>query len=343
MNKHLITLSTRDTQQLQFDCRENEDVISAAERHNIILPQQCRSGACGYCTATIVKGDYILSNYNKAALSDEQHAQQYTLLCRTYPKSDLHIAANYNYSLIRLGNIPEASFTIIEKQFLTAHVIRLVLQQSNTMDNLLSANIIAGQYMYLMPSDKSIKRAYSLANFANWQGQLEFLIFLQPEGQFSRFLQNATKGDRMIAAGPQGNFNLHENGLKPRWFIAGGTGLSPVLAMLRQMADFQEMHPTHLFFGLRYAEDIFCEKELIELKQALPNFNFQICLSRAQPDWTGGYRDSVLNALTSALKNIKQSTDIYLCGSDRLVDEILILLKTYKIKSDEIYYERFTG
>jgi len=343
MNTHLITLTTHDKQQLQFDCREDEDVISAAERHDIILPQQCRSGACSLCTATTVGGDYVLTNYNKEALSDEQQAQQQTLLCRTYPKSALQIATSYEYHAIRFGKIPEAQFTITGKHLLATQIIHLILQQTTEMDNLLSAKIIAGQYMQLMPLDKRMKRAYSIACSANWQGQLEFLIRLQSQGQFSQILQTVAVGETLIASGPQGDFCLHENGLKPRWFIAGGTGLAPVLAMLKQMADFGEMHPAHLFLGLRHEEDIFFEQELIELQKTLPYFCYQICLSRAKPNWTHGYNGSVLHAVESALKTMEQTPDIYLCGSDRLVDGMLTLFKTYHLGETGIYYERFSG
>lgn len=343
MNIHSITLTTRDGKRLAFDCREDEDIISAAERQDMLLPQQCRSGACSLCTAKLVDGDYVLDSYNKAALSDEQRQQQQTLLCRTYPKSALQIVTDYDYSTIHFGKVPEAQFTLIERCFLTKQVIHLIVQQTTELENLLSAKTVAGQYMYLMPIDKRMKRAYSIANSANWQGQLEFLIRLQPSGQFSQFLQSVAIGETLIASGPQGEFCLHENGLKPRWFIAGGTGLAPILAMLRQMVDFGEMHPVELFFGLRYEEDIFCEQTLIELKQVLPRFNYQICLSRAQADWTGGYNGSVLHAVTSALKTLKQMPDIYLCGSDRLVDGMLALFKTYPLEGTGIYYERFSG
>jgi ferredoxin-NADP reductase/ferredoxin len=342
MNNHLIILTTHDGQQLQFDCREDEDVISAAERQSIVLPQQCRSGACSLCTATLIKGDSVLTNYNKEALSDEQRAQQQTLLCCTYPRSTLHITTDYDYQAIHFGKTPEAQFTITGKQALTTQVIHLILQQTTEMDNLLSAKTIAGQYMQLMPLDKSIKRAYSIANPANWQGQLEFLIQLQPQGQFSQFLQTAAIGETLIASGPQGDFCLHENGLKPRWFIAGHTGLAQILAMLKQMADFGEMHPAHLFFGLRYEEDIFFEPELVELQKILPQFRYQICVSRAKPDWNKGYQGSVLHAVEAALKNMNQIPDIYLCGSNRLVDGMLALFKTYQIEATGIYYERFS-
>ncbi|MFA8359650.1 hypothetical protein ACEPT7_17365, partial [Burkholderia ubonensis] len=38
--------------------------------------------------------------------------------------------------------------------------------------------------------------------------------------------------------------------LRPRWFVAGGTGLAPILSMLRRMAEYQEMIDARLFFGV---------------------------------------------------------------------------------------------
>lgn len=343
MNNHLIILTTRDGQRLEFDCREDEDIISAAERQAIILPQQCRSGACSLCTATWVAGEYVLASYNKEALSDDQRAQQQTLLCRTYPRSALQIKTAYDVSAIRFSKVPEAQFSVVAKHFLTSQVIHLILQQTTDLENLLSAKTVAGHYMYLMPLDKRLKRAYSIANSANWQGQLEFLIQLRPEGQCSQFLQKLTVGETLLASGPQGEFCLHENGLKPRWFIAGNTGLAPILAMLRQMADFGEMHPAQLFFGVRYENAIFCEQELAELQKILPHFQYQICVSRANTSWAGGYNGSVVQAVEAALKNLNQTPDIYLCGSNRLVDGLLALFNTYSIERTGIYYEKFSA
>ncbi|EIJ42079.1 2-polyprenylphenol hydroxylase-like oxidoreductase [Beggiatoa alba B18LD] len=341
MATYPITLITRDMQQVQFDCQTDEDVISAAERQSIILPQQCRSGACGLCSSVFVQGEYEFTDYNETALPAELRAQHKTLLCRTYPRSALAINTDYNYQTIHFGHIPEAICTIVEKTDLTADVIKLVLQQGEAQESLLSANIIAGQYMHLMPMDKQIKRAYSLANISNWEGRLEFLIQLRPEGQFSKHLKTLKVGDSLIARGTLGEFQLQDNGLKPRWFIAGGTGLSPLLAMLKQMADFAEMHPSRLFFGLRHTNDVFCESDLQDLQAQLLDFQYQICLSREQD--SNYYNGSIVQAVETALINLTEKPDVYLCGSDRLVDSLLPKLQAHGITENSIYFERFSG
>ena len=49
-------------------------------------------------------------------------------------------------------------------------------------------------------------------------------------------VHRAAVGDMLTVTTAQGDFTLAENGLRPRWFVAGGTGLSPLLSMLRRMA-----------------------------------------------------------------------------------------------------------
>lgn len=342
MSVFQITLNTVDAQQVQFDCASDEDIISAAERQHIILPQQCRTGACGFCTASTVSGDFVLKNYNVAALSDVQRAKDQTLLCRTYPLSALEIFTPYPYGSIQFGEIPHATFTIVSKVMMTANVVHLVLRQTDELENLLSANIVAGQYMQLMSPDQSVVRAYSLACPSNWEGQLEFYIQLWPEGEFSQLLRQAKAGDQLIARGPQGQFALSELGLKPRWFVGGGTGIAPLLAMLRQLAEFGDPLPARLFVGARHKPLLFAHEQYLALSASLPDFAYQLCLSQPPADWSG-YHGSVLHAVTEALQTATELPEFYLCGSERLIDGLLSVLEAAGVEQSAVFFERFSG
>jgi ferredoxin-NADP reductase/ferredoxin len=333
-----IVLTTRDGQVVQFSCNADEDIITAAERQQVLLPQQCRSGACGFCTATMIEGEYILRNYNDSVLTPSQKARKLALLCRTYPQSDLRISTPYGYKNIKFANLNEATVVVAEKQMLNSEVLFLALQQTDNLTNLLSSNAIAGQYVFLSSLDKKLKRAYSLINLANWDGRLEFLIKLWENGKFSQHWQNINCGDFLLATEPRGEFILQDNGLKPRWFVAGSTGLSPILAMLRQMVEFAEPHPSHLFFALRYEEDIFALNELQNLAQIMPNFSYQLCFSRPKTDKN---TSSVIVAVESALQQLTEIPDIYICGSLRLVNGIVELAKNYNIPDSNLKFERF--
>jgi ferredoxin-NADP reductase/ferredoxin len=338
MSEYLITLQTDDARVVQFNCEDQENVISAAERQGIRLPQQCRNGVCGFCTAARLSGEYELHDYHEAALTPDQRAQGEVLLCRTYPRGDLHLTTHYPYSSIEFGLYSQVTVQVLQKEWVTDQVIHLIVQQVDYLDDLLSAKINAGQYVYLSTTDKKMERAYSIANPSNWTGTLSFFIQLWPEGQFSHYLQQLAVNDTLLAKGTYGEFLLQETGLKPRWFIAGGTGLSPILAMLQQMAEYAEPHPVRLFFGVRHESELFAHQQLAELAQQLPDFQYQFCVSRPLPD--GDYPAlSVVQALDATLAETKVKPDLYICGSNRLVEGINLVAQKYDMTN--VFFERF--
>ncbi len=121
---------------------------------------------------------------------------------------------------------------------------------------------------------RDARRAYSPANVANWDGELEFYIRLLPGGAMSEYLiGTAAVGDELTVSTATGDFGLVENGLRPRWFLAGGTGLSPLLSMLRRMAEWGDPQPARLFFGVTRHTEVFAQEELralAELDARLP-------------------------------------------------------------------------
>ena len=84
-----------------------------------------------------------------------------------------------------------------------------------------------------------------------------------------------------------GDFALAENGLRPRWFIAGGTGLAPLLSMLRRMAEWGDPQPARLFFGVTRYEEVFAEEQLAALACVLPDFRTDIVVWHPDPAWSG--------------------------------------------------------
>jgi ferredoxin-NADP reductase len=189
--------------------------------------------------------------------------------------------------------------------------------------------------------NSDIKRSYSLTNAPNWDGSLEFLIKLRPGGQFATFLrEKAVPGMTLPLEGPHGWFMLQDNGLRPRYFVAGGCGVASIMSMLRRMSEWQEPHQARLFFGVWREDEVFYQQELADLAAEYPNFQYQICVFEASDSWQG-YRGSVVTALEEALKTTDSKPDIYICGSPGLVDSVVEVVKPFGISEDELIYERY--
>ncbi|MFJ6776286.1 2Fe-2S iron-sulfur cluster-binding protein, partial [Kitasatospora sp. NPDC091257] len=141
--------------------------------------------------------------------------------------------------------------------------------------------------------------------------------------------------------GPQGAFGLHETGLRPRWFVAGGTGLAPLLAMVRRMAEWQDPQPARLLLGVNEPQDVFGLDELASVAAELPGFRYDICVRRPGPDRSGP-TGTPADLLAAALPELGTTTpDLYVCGPPPLVDAVLRTAALAGVPSDQIHRERF--
>lgn len=341
MITHTIELTTRDGEQISFDCAEDQNLLDAAATVHILLPSQCKQGNCGACHATAISGDFELGEHNPDALPKDGDGHGSLLMCRTYPRSPLRIAAPYDHNRLLFEAIPRREAEIAELTMVGENTVRLVLHQLPDADDGCTAQFESGQFMELEIPGSDVKRAYSLANTGNWEGRLEFLIRLQPNGRFSTFLkERARPGEKLFAHGPQGAFGLQETGLRPRWFVAGGTGLAPLLSMLRRMADWQEPHETRLFFGVNRETELFALTELEELKSALPQLRVEICVWKPAGAWQG-FIGTPVDALRRDLAKVQTMPDIYLCGPPALIDSAEATARELGIGESQIFSERF--
>ncbi len=341
MANHEITAHTRDGQALSFICGEDENLLGAAERQNIFLPSQCRKGSCGACVAKVRMGTYEIGAVHAELLYPRERAEGHVLLCRTTPHSSLALDLPYDHAFVRRQRVPERWAEILSLKTVapgTRHLL-LALDEDDLYGR--AADFEPGQYMEIGVPGTTDRRAYSLANVTNWEGHLEFVIQQRPAGLFSRYLESAKVGDRLSVKGPLGVFTLQEHGLHPRWFIGGGTGVAPLLSMLRRMAEWGESHPAHLYFGAHDAESLFFTSVLRELQGELPQLQVKYCVSNVET--RGEHQGNILDTLAADLKSAGTSPDLYLCGSPRLVQGARACALTHGVAPERIYAERFTS
>jgi NAD(P)H-flavin reductase/ferredoxin len=341
MSEHQITVTTRDGHELSFGCNDHCDVVSAAEQANIKLPSLCRDGGCGACLGRCDSGEYALGQISDAVLSAEAVAKGDVLLCRTYPKQDLHISAPYDYAHIRFGkqSMRQARISGLEK--IAERTVRLKLNLLEDEAGM-AVEFEPGQCMELEIPGTDIRRAYSLANTGNWRGELEFLIRLQPEGKFSGYLnRQAQIGHVLNVYGPDGAFGLQADSFSPAIFIAGGTGLAPFLSILRRMAEWGEDRAIHLLFGVNQENELFCIEELKKLQHQLPSLTITLCVWKPADQWTDGFRGTPADALRQYLSEKPDDYDIYLCGPPLLVSTATQVAISQGADQQKIYSEKF--
>lgn len=313
-----ITLLTRDGVELRFPCAENEFVLGAAESAGYFLPAMCHEGTCGQCHARVAKGRYEMASHGVSPGSEPESV----LLCRCSPQEPLTIELPCKDAQVLRQRVPvrQAAIASIEQAWEGAVALSLRLKPHAEFGS--AAEFIPGQYMELTVPGTEIRRAYSLANLPNWDGELDFLIRLRPGGAFSRWLAERAKvGDELTVRGPLGSFVLDELSARTRCFVGGGCGAAPILSMLRHLGEFQDSQPSHFIFGANGESELVSGADIENLRAALPQLTVTLAVMHPGMDWCG-FTGTAPAALEEYLAAAPQPVDIYTCGPPMMVDAI---------------------
>jgi ferredoxin-NADP reductase/ferredoxin len=339
-----IVLSTTDRVDKTIRCGPAMTVLQAAERLGIVLPSLCQSGSCGSCAAAVVDGEYLLGSHSEQALG-RNPASGAVLLCRTYPRSDCAIRLPYDSSRISDSLPPEREATIVSLENVARSTVRVELSMAPAQDGSPGAEFDPGQVVALQLPGRSWKRVYSLANTANWEGLLELYIRLHADGLFATYLaRDAAVGDTLLVHGPQGAFAMPENGMRPRWFVSGGTGIVPVLSMLRRMAEWGDPQPARLYAGFNDEADLFTDGPIDQLAAALPDFRAEVCLWRPNGgDGWWGFTGTPVDAVKRDLAGLNEPPDVYVCGPPALIEAAEDALRAGGVPASQIFAERITA
>ncbi len=336
---HQVKIITQDGESVSFECRSDEDVISAAVRQDIYLMSSCREGGCATCKGFCAEGDYVLGKVSSQALPYEEEEAGEVLLCRTYPSTDIEVEVPYTYE--RISFSPEGlafEAEIVDLSKISSNVMKLHLRRLGA-DKLIKLD--SGQFYDLEIPGTQTTRSYSPSNTSNNKGDLEFLIRVLDDGKFSNFLKNDAKvGQIMNVKGPSGIFSLKENGFTPRYFVAGGTGLAPILSMVRRMHEWEEPQQSIIYFGVNTEPEVFYVNELEQLAAEMKNLQVRICVWKASDTWHGEH-GSVVDILRRDLQEASAKPDLYLCGPPGMVDATFSVCADVGIPKEKIYLEKF--
>ena len=340
-----VILITADGQESTLRCDGSTSVLEAAEDAGLMLKASCESGGCGACSAVLRGGRVEMGGHDPNVL-EVPEGQGGILLCRSFPREDCRIELPYDQSKIVVGPPVRHDAEITGLDRVADGVMRLTLTLRPGEDGSASADFESGQFVRIVvpgsPPGREVRRAYSPANVSNWDGQLEFYIRLLPGGAMSEYLsRTATVGDVLTVSSADGEFVLAENGLRPRWFLAGGTGLSPLLSMLRKMAEWGDRQSARLFFGVTHHGEIFGQDVNAALAAALPEFHAETVLWKPDPSWTGPVGNPV-DLAAAEIAMAEEMPDVYLCGPPPMMDAAVAALTADGVPADQIHLERFS-
>lgn len=203
----------------------------------------------------------------------------------------------------------------------------------------------SGQYFDLRLIDSNSKsiRSFSIASSPKEKDFLEFVIQKIETGKLSPNLFGLKPGEKIEIKGPQGNFFWTPKEDKDLVLIAGGTGVTPFISLLRNhQANFKN-RKILLIYSVSSEEFILYKDELENFQKKDINFKIVYIFTKTPPkNWQREGKRLDLKTLESILKDISHdSLNIYLAGSTAFVENIFSSLIKLNFKTSQIRRERF--
>jgi benzoate/toluate 1,2-dioxygenase reductase component len=327
-----VALSFEDGVTRFITCRDDQTVADASYRQRINIPLDCRDGACGTCKALCESGSYDGGSYIEDALPADEAAAGYVLPCSMKPRSDL-VLQIASTSDVAKTTAATYTGTLVQLDRLSATTVAVGVEIPNRSE----LTFLPGQYVNIAVPGTDQTRSYSFSNAPDDE-RLTFLVKLTPGGAMSDYLgQRASLGDSISFTGPNGSFFLRETD-RPVLLLAGGTGLAPVLSMLRVMRASSGRRRAHLIYGVSTDEDLVAIDQIEEIASALPGFTWDHCVS--DPGSMAEHKGYV-TGLIKPTHLYDGDVAVYLCGPPPMVESVRKHVTKTGIEPTGFYYEKF--
>lgn len=312
----------------RFSSIGGKTILDSALSSELFFEYSCKSGQCGICKTTLLKGE-VIEIQEQLALNSEDDSNQFLSCCC--------IAA----SNILIDAIDLKALHGIEVQILPTRINNLELLSEDIMQVKLrlppASNFVflEGQYLDVIGLN-SIRRSYSIASISS-NKEITLLIKRVKYGEFSTFWFKEAKSSSLLRIeGPKGTFFLRDRD-KSLVFLATGTGIAPIISILNGLdsdPDFIQTQNISLFWGNRVQQDFIWKPNFKKI-----NVDFYPIISRKDDEWKGevGYVQNVALRVTENTGKI----NVYACGAIEMIDSAKVSFIKAGLSEKDFYSDAF--
>ncbi|GAP95543.1 FHA domain-containing protein [Leptolyngbya sp. NIES-2104] len=192
--------------------------------------------------------------------------------------------------------------------------------------------------------NQTIIRPYSISSSPTRPYHLSITVKRVPGGLVSNWLQDHLKiGDRVkLIGGAMGRFTCVPNVPKKLLFISAGSGITPMMSMLRWLQDTLSDCDITFLHSAATPEDIIFRKELEAIADQMPNLRLAVTMTRTHQAWMGligRISESMLSIVVPDLLD----RSVYVCGSEQFMQSIRTLLESIGFPMQNYQEESFGG
>jgi naphthalene 1,2-dioxygenase ferredoxin reductase component len=312
-----------------IDVEAGTNLLQAFRNENIPVSFSCTTGKCGVCRCKVVSG-HVLEGGREGSLPSAKNDAS-VLACQSTVTDDCIIEIpEPDEPVTHPAKILKAK--VSEVKLLTHDILQLRLKSPKKME------FSAGQYVSLQFTPEHI-RPYSMASISE-DDYMDFHIRLVANGRVTSYLKQELKvGDSVRVTGPMGTSYLRSLHQGPILCIAGGTGLAPILSIVKAAVSKGMRNPIHVYFGALTPNDVYGEEIFQDLCASFPNIHFEtVVMSNTEQK---KYRSGLVTDAVFEDINDFNGWRSYLAGSPQMVEAANMMLKRAGHDSERIYADAF--
>ncbi len=323
----------------EYTVNGGSSLLSTLIEEKIFIPSACGGkGTCGYCKVKVLDGGGPVLPTETPFLTEDELNNNVRLSCQCKVKQNIKIEIPEE-----LFNVKEYFATVEEIEDMTSVIKRLKIKLPEGEE----IRFKPGQFIQLKApiydgNDEEVYRAYSIASSPGDKEHIELFIGYVPGGKCTTYVHKHLKeGDTVQINGPYGDFYFDDASDREVILVAAGTGIAPILSILKHMKEYNINRKARFYFGARTPDDLFLLDYFKELEESLYDFKFIPTLSRVteEHNWTGE-RGRVNNALDKYLTD-SDNKEAYLCGNPAMIDSMVSALMEKGVPEELIYFDKF--
>ncbi|MBX3304338.1 MAG: cytochrome-b5 reductase [Nitrospira sp.] len=182
-------------------------------------------------------------------------------------------------------------------------------------------------YVHATLDGKAVKRPYTPSSLPGTTGYFDLTVKRYETGVVSKYLHDQRIGDTVLMSGPNPGGHWTDGMAKRVGFVAGGTGITPMISIIRWILAKKIDVELFLLFANKTESDIIFRREWERHVRDYPNFHCHHVLEHPPPGWSGGAGRITSDMLRQHLPAPSPDTSIFLCGPPPMVDSLEITLK----------------
>ena len=211
-----------------------------------------------------------------------------------------------------MKDVKITEYKIIEKQPVTHDTSRFRF----ALPPEIAFVFLPGDHVKVFPDSANplVFKPYTPTNTPDIKDYFELIIKHYPDGKVSGYMKGKNEGDLVAMSGPEKGGHFEDGMAKKVGMVAGGTGITPMISMIRSILKRNIEVEISLLFANKSIDDIILKDELDNYSADHDNFSLYYVLNKAPEGWEMGGGHINKDLMAERLYNPSDDTVIFVCG-----------------------------